>query len=182
MFNEIQFILYNLPDENGKVQVIIRDEMLWCTQKAMAQLFGVDRTVISKHLKNIFDSSELQQDSVCAKFAHTAEDGKTYNTQFYNLDAIISVGYRVNSLQATRFRQWATKILNEYIKKGFVLDDNRLKQGKTVFGVDYFHELLERVVLSVQVNDEFGKKSQIFTLNVVLTMIRTRLQLMISML
>lgn len=145
MFNEIQFILYNLPDENGKVQVIIRDEMLWCTQKAMAQLFGVDRTVISKHLKNIFDSSELQQDSVCAKFAHTAEDGKTYNTQFYNLDAIISVGYRVNSLQATRFRQWATKILNEYIKKGFVLDDNRLKQGKTVFGVDYFHELLERV-------------------------------------
>lgn len=145
MFNEIQFILYNLPDENGKVQVIIRDEMLWCTQKAMAQLFGVDRTVISKHLKNIFDSSELQQDSVCAKFAHTAEDGKTYNTQFYNLDAIISVGYRVNSLQATRFRQWATKILNEYIKKGFVLDDDRLKQGKTVFGVDYFHELLERV-------------------------------------
>ncbi|WP_302583656.1 virulence RhuM family protein [Alistipes shahii] len=145
MSQEIQFILYNLPDENGKVQVIIRDETLWCTQKAMAQLFGVDRTVISKHLKNIFDSSELQQDSVCAKIAHTAEDGKTYNTQFYNLDAIISVGYRVNSLQATRFRQWATKILNEYIKKGFVLDDDRLKQGKTIFGVDYFRELLERV-------------------------------------
>ena len=145
MSQEIQFILYNLPDENGKVQVITRDETLWCTQKAMAQLFGVDRTVISKHLKNIFDSSELQQDSVCAKIAHTAEDGKTYNTQFYNLDAIISVGYRVNSLQATRFRQWATKILNEYIKKGFVLDDDRLKQGKTIFGVDYFRELLERV-------------------------------------
>ena len=145
MSQEIQFILYNLPDENGKVQVIIRDETLWCTQKAMAQLFGVDRTVISKHLKNIFDSSELQQDSVCATIAHTAEDGKTYNTQFYNLDAIISVGYRVNSLQATRFRQWATKILNEYIKKGFVLDDDRLKQGKTIFGVDYFRELLERV-------------------------------------
>ena len=145
MSQEIQFILYNLPDENGKVQVIIRDETLWCTQKALAQLFGVDRTVISKHLKNIFDSSELQQDSVCAKIAHTAEDGKTYNTQFYNLDAIISVGYRVNSLQATRFRQWATKILNEYIKKGFVLDDDRLKQGKTIFGVDYFRELLERV-------------------------------------
>lgn len=145
MSQEIQFILYNLPDENGKVQVIIRDETLWCTQKAMAQLFGVDRTVISKHLKNIFDSSELQQDSVCAKIAHTAEDGKTYNTQFYNLDAIISVGYRVNSLQATRFRQWATKILNEYIKKGFVLDDDRLKQGRTIFGVDYFRELLERV-------------------------------------
>ena len=142
---EIQFILYNLPDEDGKVQVIIRDETLWCTQKAMAQLFGVDRTVVSKHLKNIFESSELQQDSVCAKFAHTAEDGKIYNTQFYNLDAVISVGYRVNSLQATRFRQWATKILNEYIKKGFALDDERLKQGTAVFGKDYFRELLERV-------------------------------------
>ena len=127
------------------MQVIIRDETLWCTQKAMSQLFGVDRTVISKHLKNIFESSELQQDSVCAKFAHTAEDGKIYNTQFYNLDAVISVGYRVNSLQATRFRQWATKILNEYIKKGFVLDDDRLKQGETVFGQDYFQELLERI-------------------------------------
>ena len=145
MSQEIQFILYNLPDEGGKVQVIIRDETLWCTQKAMSQLFGVDRTVISKHLKNIFESSELQPDSVCAKFAHTAEDGKIYNTQFYNLDAVISVGYRVNSLQATRFRQWATKILNEYIKKGFVLDDDRLKQGETVFGQDYFQELLERI-------------------------------------
>ncbi len=91
MRHEIQFLLYNLPDEDGKVQVIIRDETLWCTQKAMAQLFGVDRTVISKHLKNIFELSELQQDSVCAKFAHTAEDDKIYNTQFYNLDAVISV-------------------------------------------------------------------------------------------
>ena len=145
MSKEIQFILYNLPEKEGKVQVIIRDETLWCTQKAMAQLFGVDRTVISKHLKNIFGSSELQQDSVCAKFAHTAEDGKIYNTQFYNLDAVISVGYRVNSLQATRFRQWATKTPNEYIKKGFVLDDDRLKQGETVFGQDYFQELLERI-------------------------------------
>lgn len=145
MLQEIQFILYNLPEKEGKVQVIIRDETLWCTQKAMAQLFGVDRTVVSKHLKNIFESSELQQDSVCAKFAHTAEDGKIYNTQFYNLDAVISVGYRVNSLQATRFRQWTTKILNEYIKKGFVLNDDRLKQGETVFGQDYFQELLERI-------------------------------------
>ena len=138
MPQDIQFILYNLPEKEGKVQVIIRNETLWCTQKAMAQLFGVDRTVVSKHLKNIFESSELQQDSVCAKFAHTAEDGKIYNTQFYNLDA-------VNSLQATRFRQWATKILNEYIKKGFVLNDERLKQGETVFGQDYFQELLERI-------------------------------------
>lgn len=145
MLQGIQFILYNLPEKEGKVQVIIRDETLWCTQKAMAQLFGVDRTVVSKHLKNIFESAELQQDSVCAKFAHTAEDGKIYNTQFYNLDAVISVGYRVNSLQATRFRQWTTKILNEYIKKGFVLNDDRLKQGETVFGQDYFQELLERI-------------------------------------
>ena len=111
----------------------------------MAQLFGVDRTVVSKHLKNIFESAELQQDSVCAKFAHTVEDGKIYNTQFYNLDVVIAVGYRVNSLQATRFRQWTTKILNEYIKKGFVLNDDRLKQGETVFGQDYFQELLERI-------------------------------------
>lgn len=145
MPNEIQYILYNLPDETGKVQVIVKDETIWCTQKAMAQLFGVDRTVVSKHLKNIFESSELQQESVCAKFAHTAEDGKRYNTLFYSLDAIISVGYRVNSVQATRFRQWATKILNEYIRKGFVLDDERLKQGTAVFGKDYFRELLERV-------------------------------------
>lgn len=145
MPKDIQFILYNFPEKEGKVRVIIRDETLWCTQKAMAQLFGVDRTVVSKHLKNIFESAELQQDSVCAKFAHTAEDGKIYNTQFYNLDAVISVGYRVNSLQATRFRQWTTKILNEYIKKGFVLNDDRLKQGETVFGQDYFQELLERI-------------------------------------
>ena len=145
MSQDIQFILYNLPEKEGKVQVIIRDETLWCTQKAMAQLFGVDRTVVSKHLKNIFESAELQQDSVCAKFTHTAEDGKIYNTQFYNLDVVIAVGYRVNSLQATRFRQWTTKILNEYIKKGFVLNDDRLKQGETVFGQDYFQELLERI-------------------------------------
>ena len=145
MANEIQFLLYNMPDDEGKVQVVIKDETLWCTQKAMAELFGVDRTVITKHLKNIFDSSELQQNSVCAKFAHTAADGKTYNTAFYNLDAIIAVGYRVNSIKATRFRQWATKILNEYIRKGFVLDDDRLKNGTAVFGKDYFRELLERV-------------------------------------
>ncbi len=145
MSQEIQFLLYNLPDEEGKVQVVIKDETIWCTQKAMSVLFGVDRTVITKHLKNIFESFELQQDSVCVKIAHTAEDGKTYNTQFYSLDAIISVGYRVNSVQATRFRQWATKVLNEFIRKGFVLDDERLKQGKAVFGKDYFRELLDRV-------------------------------------
>ena len=145
MSNEIQFLLYTMPDDEGKVQVVIKDETLWCTQKAMAQLFGVDRSVITKHLKNVFETQELVENSVCAKIAHTAEDGKTYQTNFYSLDAIIAVGYRVNSLKATRFRQWATKILSEYIKKGFAMDDERLKQGTAVFGKDYFRELLERV-------------------------------------
>ncbi len=145
MSNEIQFLLYTMPDDEGKVQVVVKNETLWCTQKAMAQLFGVDRSVITKHLKNVFETQELVESSVCAKIAHTAEDGKTYQTNFYSLDAIIAVGYRVNSLKATRFRQWATKILSEYIKKGFAMDDERLKQGTAVFGKDYFRELLERV-------------------------------------
>lgn len=145
MENEIQFLLYSMPDEQGKVQVIVKDGTIWCTQKAMAQFFGVDRSVITKHLKNIFDSGELRQESVCAKNALTAADGKKYQTTLYNLDAIISVGYRVNSIKATKFRQWATSVLKEYITKGFALDDERLKQGTAVFGKDYFRELLERV-------------------------------------
>jgi len=145
MANEIQFLLYNMPDEEGKVQVVIKDETIWCTQKAMAQLFGVGVPAISKHLKNIFEEGELQMDSVISKMETTATDNKNYSTTFYSLDAIIAVGYRVNSMKATRFRQWATKILNEYIRKGFVLDDDRLKQGTAVFGKDYFRELLERV-------------------------------------
>lgn len=145
MENEIQFLLYSMPDEQGKVQVIVKDGTIWCTQKAMAQLFGVDRSVITKHLKNIFESGELKQESVCAKNALTAADGKNYQTTLYNLDAIISVGYRVNSIRATKFRQWATLVLKEYITKGFALDDERLKQGTAVFGKDYFRELLERV-------------------------------------
>ena len=145
MENEIQFLLYSMPDEQGKVQVIVKDGTIWCTQKAMAQLFGVDRSVITKHLKNIFDSGELRQESVCAKNALTAADGKKYQTTLYNLDAIISVGYRVNSIKATKFRQWATLVLKEYITKGFALDAERLKQGTAVFGKDYFRELLERV-------------------------------------
>lgn len=145
MENEIQFLLYSMPDEQGKVQVIVKDGTIWCTQKAMAQLFGVDRSVITKHLKNIFDSGVLRQESVCAKNALTAADGKKYQTTLYNLDAIISVGYRVNSIKATKFRQWATSVLKEYITKGFALDDERLKQGTAVFGKDYFRELLERV-------------------------------------
>ena len=145
MSNEIQFLLYNMPDADGKVQVVIKDETLWCTQKAMAQLFGVGVPAISKHLKNIFEEGELAADSVISKMETTAADGKNYTTTYYSLDAIIAVGYRVSSLKATRFRQWATKILNEYIKKGFAMDDERLKQGTAVFGKDYFRELLERV-------------------------------------
>ena len=145
MSNEIQFLLYNMPDADGKVQVVIKDETLWCTQKAMAQLFGVGIPAISKHLKNIFTEGELVADSVISKMETTAADGKNYTTTYYSLDAIIAVGYRVSSLKATRFRQWATKILNEYIKKGFAMDDERLKQGNAVFGKDYFRELLERI-------------------------------------
>jgi hypothetical protein len=137
-------ILYNTPDGHIRVEVMYAGETFWLTQKRMAELFGVNRTVITKHLQNIFVTQELDEQSVCANFAHTAEDGKTYQTNFYNLDAIIAVGYRVNSLQATQFRIWATKTLREFIIKGFVLDDERLKQGKR-FGKDYFEELLERI-------------------------------------
>jgi len=137
-------ILYS--DETGavKVEVLFRDETFWLNQKKIADLFQVDRTVITRHLKNIFSDKELDENSVSAKIAHTAEDGKTYSVQFYNLDAIIAVGYRVNSFQATQFRIWATKTLREFMIKGFVLDDERLKQGKR-FGKDYFDELLERI-------------------------------------
>ena len=143
--NEIQFILYQLPDEEGKVQVVIKDETIWATQKAMAQLFDCSTDNIGLHLKNIFASGELDKDSVTEKISATAADGKNYLTTFYSLDAIIAVGYRVSSARATKFRIWATKVLNEFIRKGFVLDDNRLKQGERVFGKDYFRELLERV-------------------------------------
>lgn len=149
MSNEIQYLLYNMPDADGKVQVVIKDETLWCTQKAMAQLFGVGVPAISKHLKNIFTEGELNPDTTISKMETVVNRGIRGEVQelidFYSLDAIIAVGYRVSSLKATRFRQWATKILSEYIKKGFVMDDERLKQGTAVFGKDYFRELLERV-------------------------------------
>lgn len=145
MENEIQFLLYSMPDEQGKVQVVVKDGTLWCSQKAMAQLFGVQVNTINYHLKEIFKSQELSEDSVIQKIRITAADGKNYLTSFYSLDAIISVGYRVNSIKATKFRQWATVVLKEYITKGFALDDERLKQGTAVFGKDYFRELLERV-------------------------------------
>ncbi len=139
------FIIYNTPNGEIRVDVFIQDETVWLTQKAMAELFGVQTPAISKHLKNIFEEGELLENSVLSILETTAADGKNYKTNYYNLDAIISVGYRVNSSKATQFRIWATKLLKEYIVKGFVLDDNRLKQGQTTFGKDYFKELLQRV-------------------------------------
>jgi hypothetical protein len=137
-------LLFNTTNHNAKVSVYFQNGTFWLTQKAMGELFGVDRSVVTKHLKNIFETQELDEHSVCANFAHTAKDGKSYNTNFYRLEAILAVGYRVNSTQATEFRKWATTTLNEFIIKGFVLDDDRLKQGKS-FGNDFFDELLERI-------------------------------------
>ena len=124
------FLLYTTETGSVRVDVLLQDETVWLTQKSIALLFGKDRSVITKHIKNIFDTNELEEHSVCANFAHTATDGKMYNTNYYNLDIIISVGYRANSIQATHFRKWATQTLKEFIIKGFVLDDERLKQGK----------------------------------------------------
>lgn len=149
MDREVQFLLYNMPEDSGKVQVVIKDETIWCTQKAMAQLFGVGVPAVSKHLKNIFEEGELSPEMTISKMETVINRGKRGEVNefidFYNLDAIIAVGYRVSSLKATRFRQWATTILNEYIRKGFAMDDERLKQGTAMFGKDYFRELLERV-------------------------------------
>ena len=151
MKDEFQFLLYKAADENISVDAVIKDETIWLTQKSMAELYGVDKSGISRHLKNIFSEGELDEKVVVANFAtttqHGAMEGKTQTnpTRFYNLDAIISVGYRVNSKRATHFRIWATSVLKEYMIKGFAMDDDRLKQGKTAFGKDYFNELLERV-------------------------------------
>ncbi len=142
-FNEI--LLYTTPNGKVKVEIFLQNETIWLTQQKIADLFGVNRTVITKHLKNIFETKELDQNSVSAKIAHTAADGKTYGTQFYNLDAIISAGYRVNSSQATAFRIWATERLKEYIIKGFTMDDERLKNPDNIFGKDYFEEQLARI-------------------------------------
>ncbi len=139
-----EFLLYTTPDGNVKVEIFFHNENIWLTQKRMADLFGVNVPAISKHLKNIFASGELAEQSVISILETTAEDFKKYKTKYYNLDAIISVGYRVNSTQATRFRIWATECLKKYMLKGFILDDERLKNGR-YFGKDYFRELLERV-------------------------------------
>lgn len=145
----ISFLLYNLPDNEGQVQAVVRDETIWLTQKAMSDLFGVQVPAISKHLKNIYEEGELLRDATVSKMETVVNRGfrgeVSQSVEFYNLDAIISVGYRVNSAKATRFRQWATRILNDFIRKGFVLDDDRLKQGSDAFRKDYFRELLERV-------------------------------------
>ncbi|SPS07293.1 virulence RhuM family protein [Latilactobacillus sakei] len=149
--NETKFLLYKTDNSNISIDVIISNETLWTTQKAMAELFGVGVPAISKHLSSIFESNELDKKVVISKMEtttqHGAMEGKTQSkeTNFYNLDAIISVGYRVNSVQATHFRQWATQTLKEYMIKGFVLDDDRLKQGSNLLDKDYFNELLERV-------------------------------------
>lgn len=148
MAKEIQFILYNLPDNSGSIQAYVENETLWLTQKVMAQLFDVGVPAINKHITNIYQEGELLPEATISKMEIVQQEGnrKVKREQtFYSLDAIISVGYRVNSQKATKFRQWATKVLNEFIRKGFVLDDDRLKQGTAVFGQDYFRELLERV-------------------------------------
>ena len=145
MNNEIQFLIYKAEQEDVKVDAMVKDETIWLTQKMMAELFDCSTDNISLHLKNVFNDNELDKDSVVEESSVTAKDGKKYRTKLYNLDAIISVGYRVNSARATKFRIWATGVLKEYMTKGFALDDDRLKQGKTLFGKDYFRELLERV-------------------------------------
>jgi len=145
MNDQNRFLLYTAPNGAVKVEVFFKDETVWLTQKALAELFGVKVPAINKHLKNIFESGELTEASVISILETTAADGKNYQTRYYNLDAIIAVGYRVNSYQATQFRIWSTATLREFIIKGFVLDDDRLKQGKQVFGKDYFDELLERI-------------------------------------
>lgn len=142
-FNEI--LLYTTPNGKVKVEIYLQNETIWLTQEKIAGLFGVQRPAITKHLKNIFESGELVENSVSSILEHTAEDGKKYKTKFYNLDAIISVGYRVNSSQATHFRIWATSILKEYIIKGFTMDDERLKNPNNIFGKDYFDEQLSRI-------------------------------------
>lgn len=139
-----EFLTFVATGKEDGIQVLYKDETVWATQKAMATLFDVDRSVITKHLKNIFDSGELIADRVCAKFAHTAEDGKTYSTMFYNLDAIISVGYRVNSIRATQFRQWCTYVIRQFAIRGYIVDKKRMENGSFI-GEDYFEHLLAEI-------------------------------------
>lgn len=143
--NNSDFILYTSPDGDVRVDVFVNDETVWLTQKAMQELFDRAKSTVSEHISNVFSEGELEENQVVRKFRTTADDGKDYETTFYNLDVIISVGYRIKSQKGTQFRIWATKTLKEFIIKGFALDDKRLKQGGQVFGKDYFEELLERI-------------------------------------
>lgn len=155
MSKELQFLIYNTPQENINVNVVMQDETIWLTQKTMATLFDVQAPAINKHLKNIFEEGELPKEATISKMEIVQNEGEREvkrNIEFYNLDAVISVGYRVNSAKATQFRIWATKTLKEFIQKGFVMDDERLRQGEQVFGKDYFRELLDRV-RSIRANE-----------------------------
>ena len=139
-----EFLIFQAEGKEQGVEVYYKNENIWATQKAISTLFDCDRSVVTKHLGNVFESGELMEERVCAKFAHTAEDGKTYNTKFYSLDAIIAVGYRVNSVRATQFRQWATAVLRQYAIRGYVLDKKRMENG-TFLGEDYFEHLLAEI-------------------------------------
>ena len=159
------FVIFETESGKVNIDVFFQNDTLWLTQKTMSQLFDKGRSTITEHLKNIFESSELEESAVCRNFRHTAQDGKTYNTNYYNLKAITAVGYRVNSLRATQFRKWATEVLHEYIIKGFAMDDERLKQGKH-FGQDYFDEMLERV-REIRISERrfYQKITDIYTLS-----------------
>lgn len=143
--NNSDFILYTSQDGEVRVDVFVNDETVWLTQKAMQELFDRSKSTVSEHISNVFKEGELAENQVVRKFRTTADDGKDYEVSYYNLDVIISVGYRIKSQRGTQFRIWATKTLKEFIIKGFVLDDKRLKQGGQIFGKDYFEELLERI-------------------------------------
>ncbi|HLS52996.1 MAG TPA: RhuM family protein, partial [Tissierellaceae bacterium] len=140
----VDFMVFTKDAGSDSIEVRVQDGDVWLTQKAISMLFDVDRTVVTKHLKNIFETGELEEDSVCAKFAHTADDGKTYQYKFYSLSAIIAVGYRTNSERALQFRQWATKVLDTFTKQGYVLDKNRLINGQ-IFDEDYFEHLISEI-------------------------------------
>ncbi len=140
----VDFLVFTKDAAEDSIEVRVQDKDVWLTQKAIAQLFDVERSVITKHLKNIFEGGELDENTVCAKFAHTADDGKTYRYKFYALSAIVAVGYRVNSQRATQFRQWATKVLDTFAKQGYVLDKNRLINGQ-IFDEDYFDHLISEI-------------------------------------
>jgi len=158
---ELEMILYSTPESDVTVSAIIEEETLWLSQNAMAELFDSSKQTISYHLSNVFSEHELEKDAVVKEFLTTATDGKNYRTLHYNLDAIISVGYRVNSKKATAFRKWATSVLNEYIRKGFVMDDDRLKQGTALFGKDYFKDCWKGFAPSGPANAVSGNRSQI---------------------